>query len=144
MWEREEAKSCPELLLGCLVCLSTILFNTVRICSCLEAIDKYVPLFSKFGILSTHGRLKICFEAGYCQCSLSQRLGAGLRVAQPSLPAFKGSGINSGLCLVRPKVRNLILTFMLMAILWESWEWLMSAEILLIINNDDNILSFLF
>lgn len=54
---------------------SEALFNTFSICSCLEAIDKYVPLCSKYGNSEYKQKIEDCFEADVASAEPSPSAG---------------------------------------------------------------------
>ncbi|MXQ84795.1 hypothetical protein E5288_WYG016811 [Bos mutus] len=55
---------------------SEALFNTFSICSCLEAIDKYVPLCSKYGNSEYKQKIEDCFEADVASAEPSPNAGS--------------------------------------------------------------------
>lgn len=76
---------------------SEALFNAFRICSCLEATDKYVPLPSKRGTARTNKDWRFALKLHIPEPSFSQALGL-LDGYWRECPAFNSSLINSRLC----------------------------------------------
>ena len=100
---------------------SEALFNTFSIRSCLEAIDKYVPLCSKYGNSEYKQKIEDYFEADVASAEPSPN--AGSRQPGPAegeLPAFNCNILIPGGVWLELKVRNLILTSVLIGISWES------------------------